>query len=75
VTHVILLLPDGWGVLDEFSFDECECEFTEALADAGYDHLARANWIQCAGTGTWFLYVDREVRYIAEVTTSSEVAA
>lgn len=72
---VTLSLPDGWGLVDEVEFDDTQCDFTEALGDAGYDHLARANWIQCRATGTWYLYVDRAVRYIAEVRETAGVAA
>lgn len=53
-------------LIDEVDFDADECLFFEALEDAGYTELGRANWIHYGGN-EWRVYDGRRVAYIAEV--------
>lgn len=62
------------SVIDEVEFDSDECDFAEALGDAGYSELVRANWIQetCtgrAGVTEHRCYLDGRIIYIAEVVS------
>jgi hypothetical protein len=77
MAQVTLCLPDGHNrvdaplhldrsVVDEVEFDADQCDFAEALGDAGYPHLVSANWLHYAAN-EWRVYRDGHVVYVAEV--------
>lgn len=62
------------SVIDEVEFNADECDFAEALGDAGYSELVSANWIQetCtgrAGVTEHRCYLAGRIIYIAEVVS------
>ena len=77
MAQVTLAIPLGYpradqpmhldrSVIDEVEFDAAECDFAEALGDAGYLELVRANWIR-ESANEWRAVVDGKVIYVAEV--------
>ena len=77
MAQVTLAIPLGYpradqpmyldrSVIDEVEFDAAECDFAEALGDAGYLELVNRNWLHYGGN-EWRVYADRRVVYVAEV--------